>query len=101
MKKKFTFLFVLIAVVYSGCSPDAVTIQVIRNPSIKFSLNGANWKSDRYSVSDPSMVVVYPTDTTQPGKLYNRFVLQATGKDDQNKKSATDYFLRTLQTLCN
>jgi len=83
--KKLYFLFVfLITNVFFCCSPDVVTVQVIRNPSIKFNLNGASWKSDKYSFAAPSMVVVYPDDPTQSAKQYTRMVLQASGSDDKN-----------------
>ncbi|MEO7768187.1 MAG: hypothetical protein ABIS01_12200 [Ferruginibacter sp.] len=85
MRKSYLLVLILFSIVYYSCSPDELTVQVIRNPSIKFNLNGASWKSDKYSFSSPSMIVVYPNDTTQPGKFYNRIILQSTGRDNNNK----------------
>ena len=84
MKKSYLLLIIFFCILYHACSPDVTTVQVKRNPSIKFNLNGATWKSDTYSFSNPSMIVVYPNDTTQPGKFYNRIILQSTGRDSKN-----------------
>jgi hypothetical protein len=84
MRKSYLLLIIFCCIFYQSCSPDSTTVQVIRNPSIKFTYNGATWKSDKYSFSNPSMVVVYPNDTTQPGKFYNRIILQSTGRDNNN-----------------
>ncbi|MEO6546633.1 MAG: hypothetical protein ABIN94_01485 [Ferruginibacter sp.] len=85
MRRSYLSVLILFSIIYYGCSPDELTVQVIRNPIIKFNLNGASWKSDKYSFTTPSMVVVYPSDTTQPGKFYNRITLQSTGRDINNK----------------
>lgn len=71
----FLFLFL------SGCSDEQTSVQIIRTPSLTFNLNGSSWKADNYSFAPISKVVVYPQDTTLPGQLYNRFSLQATGRD--------------------
>lgn len=83
MKKLFLPLLIFTTLVFVACSPDVVTIQVIRNPLIKFDFDSSSsWKADGYSFAGTSRVVVYPADTTQPGKLFTRFTLQAAGKDN-------------------
>lgn len=83
MKKILQFfpLFSLI-IVLAGCSDEQTTVQIIRTPSLTFSFNNtSSWKADNYSFPPVSKVVVYPQDTSLPGQLYNRFSLQATGRD--------------------
>ena len=81
MKKKLLPLFGILFL-FSACSPDT-TVQIVRHPLIKFSYNSTSWQADNYFFVGPSQVVAYPANTTQPGKLYNRFTLQAYGKDEQ------------------
>lgn len=81
--KTTILLFLIFTAFFYGCSRDVATVQVIRNPLIKFDFNStSSWKSDNYSFADVSKVVVYPNDTTKPGKLYNRLTLQALGRDN-------------------
>lgn len=81
--KKIILLFLIFTTFFYGCSRDVATVQVIRNPLIKFDFNStSSWKSDNYLFADVSKVVVYPDDTTKPGKLYNRLTLQALGRDN-------------------
>lgn len=85
MKNIYTLLFVA-SIIFSGCSRDQTTIQIIRNPSLSFSFSpNNNWLANSYSISNISKVVVYPADTTQPAQLYNRYSLQGSGKDDSGR----------------
>ena len=81
MKQKLLPLFCILFH-FSACSPDT-TVQIQRHPLIKFTYQSASWKADNYFFVGPVKVVAYPANTSQPGKLYNRFTLQAYGKDDQ------------------
>ncbi len=82
--KKYVPLFLFIIFIFQGCSPEVTTVQVVRNPLIKFDFgNGNTWKSSSYDIFNTSRVVVYPQDTSKPGQLYNRFNLQASAKDDK------------------
>lgn len=66
-----------------SCSPDVTTIQVVRNPAIKFDYNGTStWQNSTYSFGAVSRTIVYPKDTTKPGQIYNRLTMQAEGKDN-------------------
>lgn len=75
----FSLFFSVIAV---GCTPDLTTVQVIRNPVIKFDYNGTTWQQSKYSFAPTSKTVVYPDDPAEPGVLYNRMILRATGQDN-------------------
>ena len=86
MKNKYSFLLIGFLILFGKCSPDVVTVQVIRNPSISFDYNNTSWKSSSYSFTPLARVVVYPGDTTQPGKFYNRLTMQAFGKDAANNE---------------
>lgn len=66
-----------------GCSREEVSVQVVRNPLIKFEYDSLTWKAANYDFIGPSRVVIYPADPNLPGVLYNRFTLQATGTDNQ------------------
>lgn len=72
------FLFLL-----TSCTPEETTVGIARRPIIAFTSPSITWQADRYSFEEPSQVVAYPADTTQPGRLYNRLTLQATGESDQ------------------
>ncbi len=86
MTKKLLLFTLIISVYLLGCTPDITTVQVVRNPVIKFDYNStSSWQYSNYSFSPVSKTVVYPTDTTKPGQLYNRLTLQATGKDNTGK----------------
>ncbi len=80
MKKPLTriliFLFLL-----SACTPEETTVGIARNPVLGFTAPSMTWQSARYSFAAPSQVVAYPADSTQPGRLYNRLTLQATGEN--------------------
>src|SRR5664279_5137198 len=81
--QKTILLFLIFTAFFYGCSQDATTVQVVRNPTITFDFDStSSWRSDNYSFLDVSKVVVYPDDTTKPGKLYNRLTLQALGRDN-------------------
>ena len=84
MIKPITSAFLLLLIFLAGCTKDVTTVQVVRNPSIKFDLDSANtsWQSSTYAFTSISKVVVYPQDTTKPGQLYNRVTFQASGKDN-------------------
>lgn len=83
MKKILQFLPLLsLLIILSGCSDEQTSVQIIRTPSLTFNFNNtSSWKADNYLFSPVSKVVVYPQDTSLPGQLYNRFSLQATGRD--------------------
>lgn len=76
-------LFIFIFLFFYGCTPDKVTVQIVRHPSIKFDYNTtASWKHDNYSFAPISKVVGYPNDTLRRAVLYNRLTLQSTGHDN-------------------
>lgn len=84
--KRFLPLFILPFLFLLGCSNDQTTIQIIRNPQFTFSFSATNqWIATSYSIKNISQVVVYPQDTTQRAQLYDRYVLQGTGKDDSGR----------------
>lgn len=68
---------------FQGCTREDLTVQIVRNPIIQFAVDSATWKADSYTISAPANVVVYPSNPTLPGVKYNRYVLQATGKDSK------------------
>ena len=43
------------------------------------------WQAANYFFSAPAQVVAYPADTTQQGRLYSRFTLQANGTNDKGQ----------------
>ena len=83
MRTIVLFFLIFTASFFYGCTPDKVTVQVVRNPSIKFDYNSTtSWKADNFSFADITKVVVYPRDTTRQGILYNRLMLQSSGRDN-------------------
>lgn len=79
---KFLLLSLFATIFLLGCSHDETTVQILRTPLLTFNFNGSSgWKADNYSFAPVSKVVVYPADTSQTGQLFNRYTLQATGKD--------------------
>lgn len=82
MKRSFYLLFFSIFLVL-GCSREALTLQIVRNPLVKFDIDADSWVSDSYFFTGPAKVVAYPSNPALPGVLYNRFTLQATGKDSK------------------
>jgi hypothetical protein len=67
-------------IILTGCSKEALTVQVIRNPVISFDTDSVSWRADNYFFTGPARAVVFlPNSPT--GALYNRFTLQAAGKD--------------------
>jgi hypothetical protein len=72
--------------VFIACSREEVVVQVVRNPLIQFSSSSFTWKADSYSFRDPVQVVQYPANTSQPGRVYNRYTMQATGRDDRGQR---------------
>lgn len=86
MKKNISFLL-LLAILFMSCSNDETVVQIIRNPSFTFNINGTSpWKADGYSFGAISKVVVYPEDTSQAGQLYNHFTLQGSGTDSSGNR---------------
>lgn len=80
--KKNLLLPLFMAISFFGCSRNETTVQILRTPLLTFSFNGTStWKADSYSFAPVSKIVVYPADTSQTGQLFNRYTLQATGKD--------------------
>ncbi len=84
MIKTITGAVLLFCICLAGCTKDVTTVQVVRNPLIKFEFNGgtASWQTTNYAFTSISKVVVYPQNTTQPGQLYNRITFQSSGKDN-------------------
>jgi hypothetical protein len=82
--RPITSAFLLFCICLAGCTKDVTTVEVVRNPLIKFNIDSANasWQSSNYTFSSISKVVVYPQDTTKPGQLYNRITFQSSGKDN-------------------
>ncbi|MEP6844991.1 MAG: hypothetical protein ABI861_03280 [Panacibacter sp.] len=81
MKKLILVGFFLSLLV--GCTREDLAVQIVRNPLIKFDTDSSSWKADTYFFTGPATVVVYPADPSLPGVLYNRFTLQASGKDSK------------------
>ena len=81
MQQKLLCLLSIICL-FSACSQDT-TVQIQRHPLIKFTYQSTSWNADNYFFVGPAQVVAYPANTSQPGKLYNRYTLQAYGKDEQ------------------
>ncbi|HUZ61287.1 MAG TPA: hypothetical protein VMU83_21105 [Hanamia sp.] len=97
MKIKLLHLSFVIAIFLGGCTTEQTTVQIVRNPLVTFTFNGnSSWKANNYSFAPVSKVVVYPQDTTQPGQLYNRLTLQATGTDSLNN---TYQFILTFDAV--
>lgn len=90
MKQKWLLLFCTVFF-FSACSPDT-TVQIERHPLIKFIYQSTTWKADNYFFVGPAKVVAYPANTSQPGQLYNRYTLQAYGKDDQGNNLQLNIF---------
>lgn len=83
MNKIFTLLLLTVSLLFIGCSSDQTTVQIIRTPVLKFDFSSSNsWTADTYSITNSSTVVAYPQDSTLPAQLYNRYILQGSGKDD-------------------
>lgn len=81
--RKF-YLFIIVILCFVGCTRESTTIQIIRNPVIEFLTDSASWQADDYSISQPSKVVEYPANAGT-GRLYNRFTLNAFGKDSRGR----------------
>lgn len=82
MTKLLSLLIIILFL--SACSKET-TVQVMRNPLIQFTGNSALWKAGNYSLTKPVQVVGYPANSNQSGQLYNRFTLQANGKNDKGE----------------
>ena len=92
MNKIFYPLILLVSFLFSSCTSDQTTVQIIRSPLLKFDLSPVNsWKADGYSLSQPSQVVEYPQDTSLPAQFYDRYVLTGTGKAPTYCASASKY----------
>jgi hypothetical protein len=81
--KTTVYLLLIIFYLLPGCSRGDLTVNIIRNPLIKFDLDSSSWKADNYSFTGPTTVVVYPSNPLLPGNLYYRFTLQANGRDNK------------------
>lgn len=73
-------------IVLFACSRDETTIQIIRNPLIEFSSPAFNWRADSYSFRNPLQVVQYPGSTSQSGRVYTRYTMQAIGLDSRGQR---------------
>ena len=68
---------------FTGCTKDQTTVQVVHPQLLTFNINGTSvWTAATYSFAPAYQVVVYPADTLLPAQLYNRYTMQATGKDE-------------------
>lgn len=81
--KKMLLLICLTGYLFSGCTREDLTVQIVRNPLIQFTVDSTTWKAESYDISGPANVVVYPSNPALPGVIYNRYFLQATGKDNK------------------
>lgn len=72
--------------VFLACSREEAIVQIVRNPLIQFSSSSFSWKADSYSFRDPVQVVQYPANVSQAGKVYTRYTMQATGRDDRGQR---------------
>lgn len=72
--------------VFFACSREELTVQVVRNPLIKFTAQNFTWKADSYSFRNPIQVVKYPANVGQSGKVYTRYTMQAFGRDANGQR---------------
>lgn len=72
------------ACVFTACSREEEdTVQIVRNPVIAFSTDTLVWQSGSYFFLNPIQVVRYPAQAVGSAKIYTRYSLQATGKDNK------------------
>ena len=83
MRKRFLQLSLYLCFL-SACSTKT-TVQVVRHPLIQFNSGAATWTETSYFFLRPFQIVSYPADTTLPGRLYDRFTLQAIGRDTKGE----------------
>jgi|GEM_PF-1215401 len=82
-RKILLFIPLLFASLLTSCTRDQTQVQVVHTPLLTFTLNGtATWTAGNYSFAPVYQVVVYPQDTLLRPQVYNRYSLQATGKDE-------------------
>ena len=81
--KKVQLLVFYLACLLPACSPEETTVGIARHPLIQFTAATMTWQANTYAFGAPAQVVAYPADSTLPGRLYNRFTLNAYGKNDQ------------------
>ncbi|MEO6905393.1 MAG: hypothetical protein ABI148_03470 [Ginsengibacter sp.] len=111
MNKIISLLFLFVALLFSNCSSDETSVQIIRTPLLQFDLSPTDkWVANNYSIKNTSKVVVYPEDSSLPAQLYNRYTLQGSGKDDLGKtyqlvinfdKSDSSQFVGIYKTAYN
>ncbi len=82
MKYKILPITIFILLLF-GCSREVTTINIVRDPTIKASIDSISWTADNYNFLAPVKVVQYPADPTASSRLYNRYTLQATGTDEK------------------
>lgn len=83
MKIKNVSFLIIGMCLLAACTREVTTLQIIRHPLIRFNYDPSlSWQADNYYFTGSSRVVVYPSDTSLQGKLYNRFTLEAFGKDN-------------------
>ncbi len=91
MRKTLFLLSILCMVGLFSCTPDITTVQVIRNPSLSFNYNNTfSFTTTSYSFAPVTQTVVYPSDTTQPGQLYYRYILRTMGRDNEGNNLELD-----------
>jgi hypothetical protein len=72
--------------IFFACSREEVIVQIVRNPLIQFSSTTFSWKADSHSFRSPLQVVQYPGNASQSGRVYTRYTMQATGRDDRGQR---------------
>jgi len=81
MNNKYIPIFLVLF--FTSCTRDVTTISVVRNPLISAKIDTVNWAVNEYTFLPTTRVVEYPADTNLPARLYNRYTLQASGKDSR------------------
>ncbi len=84
MKNKILQLPFILIISLLSCTPEETTLRIVRHPLIRFDYDSStSWKATSHSISKPTQAVVYPSDPSLPGTLYNRYTFQAFGLDDK------------------
>ncbi|MEO5889630.1 MAG: hypothetical protein ABIQ31_05220 [Ferruginibacter sp.] len=79
--KLIAFVFLIVCSIFSGCTRDNVTVQVVRHPLLKFDFNATeSWTANSVAFGPISKVVVYPNDTTSQAIVYSRLTMNSTGR---------------------
>lgn len=92
MKK--LWLLCVIPVLFA-CTREEITVQIVRNPLIKFTTDAYSWEASSYDFREPFQVVQYPSNPSLPARLYTRYVLQASGRADNGQNLQLNLFFDT------